>query len=438
MKTRIIHTTVQYFLRILLNILAGLTFAGKGLKIAGVGISRAAKQSLLAAVPLILFFYLLSRKIKRALFLPFSSAASLRAPRLYALGNRYFVHGLVVLLVLFSSIPALSAADAPPGMFGEGTLLKEIVEDQEFITDEILPSPEALDSYLEARFQNQQVPTSEEEALPLPLTLEEGALLRQEIPGMFARKTRTEIVQYEVEDGDTPWAIAEEFGVSVATVLWANQLSLYSTIRPGQKLTILPVSGVAHTVKNGDTVSAIAKRYGASEDEIKAVNQIEDSVALTLGAAIIIPGGRPYRAPQQAIRRVVASPASSVSPVKSSGNFLWPAPNSRRITQYFRWSHTGLDIGDKRGNPILAAGSGVVEYAGWGAGGWGYTVVIDHGAGLKTRYAHASKILTAVGQQVSQGAEIALVGSTGRSTGPHLHFGVYVNGRAVNPLEYLK
>ena len=153
----------------------------------------------------------------------------------------------------------------------------------------------------------------------------------------------------------------------------------------------------------------------------------------------MIPGGRPYVAPQPkpVVRReVVAAPAQISIP--SSGQLLWPIPNSKRVTQYFRWRHTGLDIGDKYGSTIVAADNGTIELSGWGAGGWGYTIVVDHGNGMKTRYAHASKLLVEAGQNVEKGQTIALVGSTGRSTGPHLHFGVYVNGRAVNPLEYLR
>ena len=116
---------------------------------------------------------------------------------------------------------------------------------------------------------------------------------------------------------------------------------------------------------------------------------------------------------------------------------LWPMI-SRRVTQYFKWRHAGLDVGDKMGNPIYAAENGVVEYSGWERGGWGNTVMVNHGNGTKTRYSHASKLLVVAGENVKKGQVIALIGSTGRSTGPHLHFGVYVNGRALNPLQYLR
>lgn len=130
-----------------------------------------------------------------------------------------------------------------------------------------------------------------------------------------------------------------------------------------------------------------------------------------------------------------------------SGVFNWPVPSSTRITSYYGWRnhpifntrrfHDGVDIGAGTGSNVVAAENGVVIYTGW-QGGYGNTIIVDHGGGLSTRYSHLSKILVSSGQKVSKGNKIGLVGSTGWSTGPHLHFSVYKNGQTVNPLNYIK
>ncbi|MDO8505325.1 MAG: M23 family metallopeptidase [bacterium] len=363
--------------------------------------------------------------------------APLRGNTLYIFGHRYFVHGLVVVLVALSTLPTLRAADATSGNFGQQLPLRQLIssdEEENEVVDDIIPTDDEFESYLEGVFQNQPPVVDEVE---MPLSLDGGTLLKQEIPGTEIPLTRTEIVQYEVQSGDTTWAIAEKFGLSVATVLWENKMNLYSTIRPGQILSILPVSGVTHIVKKGETLGGIVKKYGASIEEVQQINTLAE-VTIAPGIKIIIPGGRPYSAPVAAkppVRREIIVPPSIAA--LPGGKFLWPL-RSKIITQYFSWRHAGLDVGDKIGAPIYAVENGVVELAGWGAGGWGNMVLVNHGNGLKTRYAHASKLLVAPGQQVNKGQVIALIGSTGRSTGPHLHLAVYLNGRTINPLQYLK
>lgn len=439
MKERIVHRAFQLIIRGILDILSGLIVVSHGLGFLITKLGSVARLGLRIAVPGVLFLYLRWMQLRRAIVQRFKFV---KGHILYVLSHRYVAHGLVAFLVIFASVPMLSAADAPKGMFGRSMLLEEVVGTQELqgaeggiVVDDLLPAEE-FDSYLEARFQNQQPPQKEEEAT-MVLTLGGGALVKQELPGTTVPLTRTEVIDYVVQVGDNPWIIAEKFGLSVSTVLWENKLGLYSTIRPGQKLTILPVSGVSHTISKGDTLEKIAKKYKASADEIKQLNEIEDETELALGSKLVIPGGKKYVAPRPAVtqrREVVVPPSIAAKP---GGKMLWPT-NSQRITQYFKWRHAGLDIGNKMREPIYAAESGVVEIAGWKGGGWGRTVLINHGNGLKTRYAHATKVLVSPGEQVEKGKVIALVGSTGRSSGPHLHFGVYVNGRPVNPLKYLR
>ena len=240
-----------------------------------------------------------------------------------------------------------------------------------------------------------------------------------------------QIEYYLVQSGDTISAIAEKFGISVNTILWENNLSLSSYIRPGDKLAILPVSGVSYTVRSGDTLSKIANEFGVAINEILSFNSFESASLLKINQKIIIPGGKlglTQLSPTRSIYSKSTAPASTE-------NFLWPT-NSKRITQYYHWRHHAIDIGDKTGNPIYAARGGRIERAGWTTG-YGYNVVINHGGGTKTLYAHMSKIYVVHGDQINQGEVIGAIGSTGWSTGPHLHLEIIINGIKVNPLSDL-
>ncbi len=265
-------------------------------------------------------------------------------------------------------------------------------------------------------------------------------------PGIAAtskiKRKREDIVYYAVRPGDSVSTIAEEFEVSVNTVLWENNLSAYSMIRPGDKLAILPLTGITHKVSRGENLGSISKKYNIEENKIIEANKISDSSKLSIGQKLIIPEGKKitYRSYARssytgisAIKELVG--ASSAKPV--SGNKMnWPT-QGHRITQYYSWRHHGLDIANKTGTPIYAADAGTIEYAGWGRG-YGNQIVINHGGGKKTRYAHLSKFYVKKGDKVSKGHAIGAMGSTGWSTGPHLHFEVIINGRKYNPLNYIK
>jgi murein DD-endopeptidase MepM/ murein hydrolase activator NlpD len=258
-------------------------------------------------------------------------------------------------------------------------------------------------------------------------------------------QARTEIVKYIVQPGDTISTIAAEFSVSVNTILWENNLSAYSIIRPGNEISILPTTGIKHEIKSGENLQAIANKYSVELEKIVEVNNISDLSKIAIGDKLIIPDGKkiippaPARTPAQtytgftAIKDIV-KPADA-KPV-ASNKMNWPTVGSR-ITQYYSWRHTGLDIADKTGTAIYAADAGTIEYAGWGTG-YGNQIVINHGGGKKTRYAHLSKFHVGVGDKVSKGETIGAMGSTGWSTGPHLHFEVIINGVKYNPLNYIR
>ncbi len=257
---------------------------------------------------------------------------------------------------------------------------------------------------------------------------------------------RTETETYRVQSGDTLGGIADNFGLNLSSLLWANNLSTRSLIRIGQELKIPPVDGVYYTVKKGDTVAKIAKTYGADADQIVAFNRLDDG-ALKVGTELVLPGGEPPAAPVVVVRPASVTslftpkPDGQVAPAArgastGKGTWVWPT-DWRIITQYFGWKHTGIDVDGDFTTRSFAAADGTVIYSGW-RNGYGNTVEIDHGGGIITRYGHHSKLYVKVGDVVKAGDVIAQTGTTGRSTGTHLHFEVIKNGKFQNPLEYIR
>ncbi|MBU1039048.1 peptidoglycan DD-metalloendopeptidase family protein [Patescibacteria group bacterium] len=275
----------------------------------------------------------------------------------------------------------------------------------------------------------------------LPITLINGTSILKPniIHSQISVAKRQEIEKYTVETGDTLASIAKKFGLSLNTLLWENNLRSGSLIRPGQNITILPINGLSYKIRSGDTLSAIASRYRVSIDAITEANPVGNK--LTIGQNIIIPGAQPLTIRTSPV--VASQPGqNNLQPSGSSASISntklqWPTVR-RKITQYYSWRHTGLDIADKVGTPLYAAEDGVVTVAGWNRGGYGYYIIIDHGGGLQTLYGHNSKLFVSVGEKVNRGQEIAAMGSTGRSTGPHIHFEVRLNGRRLNPLSYTR
>ncbi len=257
---------------------------------------------------------------------------------------------------------------------------------------------------------------------------------------------RTEVVLHEVQPGDVIGAIAEKYGISVATILYANNLSSRSLIRPGDKLKILPSTGVVHTVKRGDTVEKIARIYDTEKEKIIASNRLKnDGSDIVVGEELIVPDGVPPVAVQvvapvrsNVFSRIVA-PLPSIAVPAGSG-YIWPT-GVRRISQYYGWRHTGLDIAGPIGTPnyAISAGTVIKSQCGWN-GGYGCYIIIDHGGGIQSLYGHNKEggLLVSVGERVVQGQTIGLMGSTGRSTGPHIHFEIRVSGTRVNPLQYIR
>lgn len=259
----------------------------------------------------------------------------------------------------------------------------------------------------------------------------------------ISQKPRSEIIEYEVKSGDTISSIAQKFDISAETIKWVNDLDNLNTIKPGQKLKILPVSGVAHIVKSGDNLESVAKKYSAEQQPVLdfPFNDIPDDFKLKVGQVLIIPDGSPpvapAKKPRPAPQYLAQGPTSPTFTAPGGGNFIWPAAGS--LSQYFAWYHPGLDIANRAGPGVTAADGGVVTVAGWPDNyGYGNRVVVDHGNGYQTLYAHLSNIYVTSGQRVSRGQTIAQMGSTGRSTGTHLHLEIRYKGIALNPLAILK
>jgi LysM repeat protein len=247
---------------------------------------------------------------------------------------------------------------------------------------------------------------------------------------------RSETIKYIVRSGDTVGELAMRFQITIDTILNENKITARQPLQPGQVLTILPTSGLSHKVKKGDTLAKLAATYKVDAQKISDFNQLSDN-ALPVGQTLIIPDGRVPYVPV-AIKPPTQTTTGKPSAIKTlDRGMLWPTA-SRRITQYYKWRHSALDIGLPIGNPIYASDDGVVETSGWNSGGYGYMILINHGNGIKTRYAHSSKLYVKAGERVSKGEVIALTGNTGRSTGPHLHFEIIVGGVKVNPLYYVK
>ena len=245
---------------------------------------------------------------------------------------------------------------------------------------------------------------------------------------------KPQIVDYQVLGGDTLASIAKKFNISVDSIKWSNDLK-NDLIKPGQTLKIPPEDGVVYKVVSGNTVYSIAKKYNVDAQNIVnfPMNDFSDldTFALTIGQYLFVPGG--VVVPEKAAPRFFASIQAGV---RGSSNFIWPT--SGIITQYPVWYHMALDIANSSGPAVIAADSGTVIFAGCVRYGYGCHVIVDHGNGYQTLYGHLSSYIPDAGATVSQGQQIGVMGSTGMSTGIHLHFEVRSGGTLLNPLNFLK
>lgn len=236
-----------------------------------------------------------------------------------------------------------------------------------------------------------------------------------------AYQNNGEISVYTVREGDTLSQIAQMYGVTTNTILWANDIAKASNVQPGDVLVILPIVGVRHTVAEGESLASITKEYDADLDEVLSYNNLDSADAIVVGAELIIPGG--------SIETTIVTQSTRPTPTSSTGGgsavgFAHPVPGAVR-TQGIH-GYNGVDFGAAHGTAIRAAAAGEVivsKASGWN-GGYGQYIVIRHGNGTQTLYAHLSANHVSVGSWVASGQTIGAMGNTGRSTGTHLHFEV--------------
>lgn len=243
-----------------------------------------------------------------------------------------------------------------------------------------------------------------------------------------------QVYLYTVRDGDTISDVSKMYGVSINTILWANDLSSRSSLKTGQVLVILPVNGVKYTIKSGDTVDSIAKKFKSHPKDVIKFNNLEESGGkLAVGDEIIIPDGEKTG--------VVYSGTKDTTNYSSAnglilGYFIRPVPNGKKSQNIH--SKNAVDIAAPLGSPVKAVADGKVilsRVGGWG-GGYGNYIILQHPNGMRTLYAHMQKVSVSTGDNVTQGDVVGTVGSTGNSSGPHLHIELHRPGGANPPNRF--
>jgi len=280
------------------------------------------------------------------------------------------------------------------------------------------------------------------------------------IDTVIPTRPRVDVITYTVETGDSLFSIAEQFNIKPETVLWGNFETLEDNpnmLSTGQVLNILPTNGTYYHWVAGDNLDGVAQFFGVDSKLIQEYpgNHIDltailsGSIVIEPGTWLIVPeGSRPLKdwGPPAISRSNPASAryygdgycGSIYEGAIGTGGFVWPTTDHSISGYGYSGIHPAIDIAGAVGNSVVAADSGVVVFAGWSNFGYGYMVVVDHGNGWQTAYAHLSAVAVTCGQSVFQGGYIGALGSTGNSSGPHLHFEMVYNGAKPNPLDYVQ
>jgi murein DD-endopeptidase MepM/ murein hydrolase activator NlpD len=278
-----------------------------------------------------------------------------------------------------------------------------------------------------------------------------GIIRRTALHTNIPTRERTEVIEYTVTTGDSVFGIAQSFNLHPESILWANYDQLNDSpdmLNPGMKLNVPPVDGVYYQWQEGDTFESVATKFDAKVEDIlgwEGNNFDLTNPQVEPGTWIMVPGGhrefRQWLVPTIArtnsgVLKSVLGPGAcegNYEGAYGSGAFAWPTA-SHTLSGNDYWSgHLGIDIAGYLGDGVFASDAGVIVFAGWANGGYGYMVMIDHGNGYQTLYAHLSAVSAACGQSVYTGSYIGAVGSTGNSTGPHLHFEVRYMGGFIDP-----
>lgn len=385
----------------------------------------------------------------------------------YSFGERWMLQLAAVLIAFFFVVPQTKLYKPQFGEVpGKKTLLYALVGpgEQDFASSDELIQETAVgtasnqaESWRQAAVIVEPQFNGDNESEVQYSTTLNGALVKPTLIAIGPRSSdlpsntdttqnRLTIVEYQVKSGDVIGKIARNYGISVTTILSANNLNQRSILRPGSVLKIPPADGAFYTIAKGDTIGKIAKLFGVSGNDILKFNNLNEK-SLRVGKQILIPGGKQLPTKVAVNPRINNRESSTipkipvnvdVSHTVNTAGYIWPT-GAHIITQYFGLRHTGVDIAGPIGLPNYAARDGVVVKSQCGYnGGYGCYIILDHGGGVQTLYGHNSQLLVSPGDNVSQGQVIGLLGSTGRSTGPHLHFEVRINGHRTNPLQFIR
>jgi murein DD-endopeptidase MepM/ murein hydrolase activator NlpD len=254
----------------------------------------------------------------------------------------------------------------------------------------------------------------------------------------YRSKVRDKVEIYVAVGDDSLASIAEKFGVSQKSIEWANNYQSNKKLTAGTKVRIPPVSGVVHIVKPGDNIYSLARKYGVTPQNIVnfPFNDFKDSsFNLIVDSTIMVPDGI-FVSLEQSTTQDTYSLAQVVAGVRGSSSFIWPTNGA--ITQYPTIYHMALDIASSSSPPVIASDAGTVVYSGCFSWGYGCHIIIDHGNGFSSLYGHLSQRAVEQGAVVSQGQVIGIMGTTGRSTGIHLHFEIRQGSSLLNPQSLLK
>jgi murein DD-endopeptidase MepM/ murein hydrolase activator NlpD len=268
-------------------------------------------------------------------------------------------------------------------------------------------------------------------------------------------RTRSEVETYTVVSGDTIFSIAERFGLKPETIVWGNDRGIVGRLQPGQALNILPVDGVYYTVQVPKTIAEIAAEYNVDpyviiDSEFNDLFSTNPDTVLSSGARVVIPGAEAeqiaWTPPVQRVAGAGGTAAGGqisfapgdpgscglVANPGGGGGWISPVAGTYQWTRGFTSWHSGVDLSAPEGTPVVAANGGTVVFAGWSTWGYGNTVVLAHGA-FTTLYGHMSAINVGCGMTVGAGQVVGAVGTTGNSSGPHLHFEIRYNDVPQDP-----